>query len=319
EWDRLKARARAGLLQQRSQPGFLASEMFSKVVYGDHPAGRNSATPASLDAVTRDAMIEAHRTRFVPDHAVIAFAGDITLAQAKQLVEARLGGWKKAGVAKPPVQNPPAAGPGKVYLIARPASVQTNLMVGTQSMVRTDPDYIALTVTNRVLGGAMGRLFRHLREQKGYTYGVGSGFSAPKHVGSWQANTAVRTEVTDAALTDLLGDIAAMRNEPIPDDELLDAKRAIVASFALSLESPEQVLGYYMDIWNNGLPKDYYDKYPALVMAVTPQQAQAMAKKYWDPARLQIIAVGDAAKIQSGLATKGELEVYDTEGKRIKS
>ncbi len=319
EWDRLKTRARGGLLQQRAQPGFLSGEMFSKVVYGDHPAGRNSATPATLDAITREAMIEAHKTRFVPDHAVIAFAGDITLAQAKQLVESRLGAWKKAGVAKPTVQNPPTPGPAKVYLIARPSSVQTNLTVGTQSMVRTDPDYIPLTVTNRVLGGAMGRLFRHLREQKGYTYGVGSGFSAPKHVGSWQANTAVRTEVTDAALTDLLGDIAQMRNEPIPDDELLDAKRAIVASFALSLESPEQVLGYYMDIWNNGLPKDYYDTYPARVMAVTPQQAQAMAKKYWDPARLQIVAVGDATKIQGGLATKGELEVYDTEGRRIKS
>jgi predicted Zn-dependent peptidase len=319
EWDRLKTRARAGLLQQRAQPGFLASEMFSKVIYGDHPAGRNSATPATLDAITREAMIEAHRTRFVPDHAVIAFAGDITLAQAKQLVESRLGAWKKAGVPKPDVKNPPTPGPARVYLIARPSSVQTNLTVGTQSMVRTDPDYIPLTVTNRVLGGAMGRLFRHLREQKGYTYGVGSGFSAPKHTGSWQASTAVRTEVTDAALTDLLADIAQMRNEPIPDDELLDAKRAIVASFALSLESPEQVLGYYMDIWNNGLPKDYYDKYPAQIMAVTPQQAQAVARKYWDPARLQIIAVGDASKIQSALAAKGELEVYDTEGKRIKS
>ena len=170
-------------------------------------------------------MVEAHRTRFVPDHAVIAFAGDITLADARKRVEAKLGGWKKAGVPKPTVENPPAIGPAKVYLIARPASVQTNLIVGTQSMTRTDPDYIPLTVANRVLGGTMGRLFRHLREEKGYTYGVGSGFSATRHTGSWQASTAVRTDVTDPALTDLLNDIAAMRDAPIPESELMDAKQ----------------------------------------------------------------------------------------------
>ena len=93
-------RQRAGLIQQRTQPGFLATEMFSKVIYGDHPASRNSATPASLDAITRDAMVEAHRTRFVPDHAVIAFAGDITLADARKLVETKLGAWKKSGTAE---------------------------------------------------------------------------------------------------------------------------------------------------------------------------------------------------------------------------
>ena len=137
-----------------------------------------SATPETLDAITRDAMVEFHRTRFVPDHALIAFAGDISLAEARKLVEAKLGGWKKAGVPKPTTTQPPAPGPAKVYLVARPNSVQTSLTVGTQSMVRTDPDYVPLTVANRVLGGTMGRLFRHLREEKGYTYGIGSGFSA---------------------------------------------------------------------------------------------------------------------------------------------
>jgi predicted Zn-dependent peptidase len=319
EWDRLKTRARASLIQQRTQPGFLANEMFSKVVFGDHPAGRNSATPATLDAITRDAMIDAHRTRYAPDHAVIAFAGDITLADARKLVDAKLGGWKKAGIAKPTVKDPPTVGKPKVYLVARPNSVQTNLIVGTQSMVRTDPDYVPLTVANRVLGGAMGRLFRHLREEKGYTYGVSSSFSAPQHVGSWQASTAVRTEVTDPALTDLLKDVASMRDAVVPEDELMDAKRAIVAGFALSLQSPEQVLNYYMTSWTYGLPKDYWDKYPAQIMAVTAAQAQAAAKKYWDPARLNIVAVGDATKIKDALAAKGELAVFDTEGKPIAS
>ena len=317
EWDRLKTRAKAGLIQQRTQPAFLASEMFSKVVYGEHPAARNSATPASIDAITREAMIEAHRTRFVPDHAVIAFAGDISLADARKLVVTKLGAWQKSGTAKPAVANPPAAPAPKVYLITRPASVQTNLIVGGQSMTRTDPDYIPLTVANRVLGGAMGRLFRHLREEKGYTYGVSSGFSATRHTGSWQASTAVRTDVTDPALTDLLADVASMRDTPVPADELMDAKRAIVAGFALSLQTPEQVLNYYVDSWTYNLPKDYWDVYPTKVMAVTAEQAQAAAKKYWAPSRLSIVAVGDGTKIKEALAKKGELEVYDTDGKPI--
>jgi len=318
EWDRLKTRARAGLIQQRTQPQFLTSERFAKVIYGDHPASRVSATPETLDAITREAMIEAHRTRFIPDHALIAFAGDITLADARKLVETRLGEWKKAGTPKAAVQDPPPVGPAKVYLVGRPGSVQTSLMVGTQSMVRTDPDFVPLTVANRVLGGAMGRLFRHLREEKGYTYGVGSFFSATDFRGQWAASTDVRTAVTEPALADLIAEITEMRDKPVPDKELADAKRAIVASFALSLEQPEQVLGYYVQNWLYRLPADYWDTYPAQISVVTAAQAQAAAAKYWGAPRLHLVAVGDADKIADILKKHGQVEVYDADGKPLK-
>jgi zinc protease len=318
EWDRLKTRTRANLVQQRTQPGFLSQERFLKVVFGDHPAGRISATPDTLEAITRDAMVEFHRTRIVPDHALIAFAGDISLAEAKKLLETAFAPWKKSGAAKPTVTDPPAAGPPKVYLVARPNSVQTSLTVGMQSMTRTDPDYIPLTVANRVLGGTMGRLFRHLREEKGYTYGIGSGFSATQHRGQWSASTSVRTEVTDPALTDLMAEIAEMRDKAVPEQELADAKRALVAVFALSLESPDQMLGYYVQNWLYGLPADYWDTYPAKISAVTAAQAQAAAAKYWDAAKLQIVAVGDAGKVTETLRKRGTLEVYDADGKPMK-
>jgi zinc protease len=317
EWDRLKARARAGLIQQRASPGFLASEQYSRVVYGNHPAGRVSATAATLDAITRDAMVALHRARYVPDHAAIAFAGDITLAQARKAVESRLGGWRKRGTPRPAVSDPAPAAAPKVYMVARPNSVQTTLMVGTQSMTRTDPDYEELLVANRVLGGTMGRLFRHLREEKGYTYGVGSAFSATNFRGDWTASTSVRTEVTEPALRDLLAEIAEMRDKPVPEKELADAKRAIVASFALSLENPQSVLNYYVNSWTFGLPADYWDTYPARISAVTAAAAQAAATKYWSSDRLQIVAVGDAARIAEILGKHGTLEQYDTEGKKI--
>jgi zinc protease len=318
EWERLKVRARTGLIQQRTQPGFLSAERFSKVLFGDHPSGRISATPATLEAITRDAMVEFHRTKFVPDHALIAFAGDITLGDARKMIEAKLAAWKKAGAPKPSTTQPPAPGPAKVYLVARPNSVQTSLMVGEQSMVRTDPDYVPLTVANRVLGGTMGRLFRHLREEKGYTYGIGSNFSATDFRGQWSASTDVRTDVTEAALTDLLAEITEMRDKPVPETELMDAKRAIVAGFALSLENPSQVLNYYVQNWLYGLPANYWDTYPAKISAVTAAQAQAAAAKYWDASKLQIVAVGDAEKITDILKKKGTLETFDAEGKPVK-
>lgn len=318
EWDRLKTRAKAGLQQQRSQPGFLAAEMFNRVVYGSHPGGRLSTTPKSIDAITRDAMVQFHQTHFVPDHSAIAFAGDITFADARKLVESTLGSWKKAGGAVGEVKNPEASGAPKVYLVGRPSSVQTTLVVGAQSMTRMDPDYEKLTVANRVLGGVMGRLFRHLREEKGYTYGIGSGFGATRYVGDWSAQTSVRTEVTEPALNDLLAEIAEMRDKPVPADELEDAKRALVAGFALSLESPQRMLGYYTESWTYGLPADYWDTYPARISAVTAAEAQAAARKYWDASRLQIVAVGDATKIAEVLRKKGQLEVYDVDGNPAK-
>jgi zinc protease len=318
EWDRFKTRTKAGLIQQRSNPGFLASETFNRVVFGSHPAGRVSPTAANLDAITPEALVEFHRTHYVPDHAAIAFAGDISLADARKLVETKLGGWKKSGAAKAAVSDPPAMGTPKVTLIARPGSVQTTLYVGGQSMTRTDPDYAALTVVNRVLGGTMGRLFRHLREEKGYTYGIGSGFSAQLYRGSWSSTTSVRTDVTEAALTDLLAEIGELRDTPVPENELADAKRAIVGSFARDLENPQQVLGYYIDNWLYGLPADYWDTYPARVMAVTAAQAQAAAQKYWASGRLQIVAVGDATKVTEILRKKGTLEVYDADGNPLK-
>ena len=174
EIDRYKTRTRANLMQQRTQPGFLAQERLNKVVFGDHPLARVSPTPASLDALTRDALVAFHKAHYVPDRAVLAVTGDITLEQAKAKAEAAFGAWKKSGAALPPqTEAAPLAGPS-VSLVVRPNSVQTSLRIGTQSIERKDPDFFALTVGNRILGGADGPAVRaparaeglHLRRQQ---------------------------------------------------------------------------------------------------------------------------------------------------------
>ncbi len=318
ELSRYKQRTRAGLLQQRSIAGFLGAEMFAKVMYGSHPAGRLSLTPEILEKVTRNAIGDFHRARYVPDHAALAIAGDVSLAEARTLVETRLGGWKKAGTPAPSVAEPPAHGAARVSFVARPNSVQTNLYVGTQAIARVHPDYDVLQVMNKVIGGGpTGRLFLILREEKGYTYGAYSGLSAGHWRGAWQASTEVRTDVTDAALRDLLKEVARIRDEPVGDKEFRDQKRAMVGSFALSLENPQQMIGYYVTSWRYRLPADYWDTYPTRLAAVTQAQVQAAAKKYLDPARLQIIAVGEPTKIADLLKAFGQVDTYDTEGKRL--
>ena len=319
EIDRYKTRTRANLMQQRTQPGFLASERLNKVVYGDHPLARVSATPAALDALTRDALVEFHKTHYVPDRAVLAVTGDITFEQVKTKAEAAFGAWKKSGAALPAqTEATPLSGPS-ISLVARPNSVQTSLRVGTLSIERKDPDFFALTVANRIIGGPFGRLFEHLREQKGYTYGAGSGFSSSRIRGAWTASTDVRSEVTDPALTDLLDEIRQMREVPVPAKDLENAKRAIVGSFALLMESPNAILSNYIDRHFYQLPADYWDTYASKIEAVTAEDIQRVAKKYWSPDRLQIVAVGDVAKVEPALKKLGTVQMFDAEGKPIKS
>lgn len=317
ELTKYKQRTAAQLGMQRSSAGFLGQEMFFKVMMGDHPAARISMTPDDVKKITRDDLVAFYQSHYAPDHAAIAFAGDITYDQAKRLVESKLGGWKKAGTATVAAKDPPPIGSARVYLIDRPSSVQTTLFVGAPAISRVDPDYNVLEVMNQVIGGGpTGRLFTHLREEKGYTYGAYSGLVAGRFKGPWLANTDVRSDVTEPALHDLMDEVRQMREITVPDKELQDKKRSLVASFALSLESPQQVLSYYTTSWTYGLPADYWDNYPKRVMAVSAEQVQAAARKYLDPNKVQIIAVGDGKKIEDILKKFGPLEVYDIEGKK---
>jgi zinc protease len=127
----------------------------------------------------------------------------------------------------------------------------------------------------------------------------------------------VRTEVTHDALRDLLAEVTKLRDQRVPDKEFADHRRAMVGSFALSLENPQQMIGYHVTSWRFDLPDDYWDTYPDRIEAVTPAQVQAAARKYLDPSRLQIVAVGDPEPGPAALKPFGPIEAYETDGRRI--
>ncbi len=316
ELKNLKERRKVQLRQQRASPGFLAQERFNRAVYGDHPAAVISPTVQSLEAVKPEDLAAWHRARYAPQNAILGIAGDVRASELIPRLNRWLAAWKKTELQETLPPRPKPAAAKRIYLVNRPNSVQTTVAMGNIAIDRRSPDYIPMVVMNRIVGGGpAARLFLNLREEKGYTYGVYSFFSAGKYPGPWRAGGDMRTEVTDGAMTEFLREIRRIREEPVPEAELEEAKRAVVAAFALSLERPEEVLSYAITRKLYGFPEDYWDTYPAKIMAVTAADVQAVARKYLVPETLQIVAVGDGAKIRSVLEKYGPVEVYDTEGR----
>lgn len=320
ELNKLKTRAISQLRLQRAQPGFLANEMFAKVMYGSHPASRVSLNAGEIQKLTPDVLQKFHATNYRPNNAIFAIVGDVNPAEIVAKLEKTFGSWQRGDV--PPTNIPKAneTGPTKIYVIDRVPSVQTNLVLGNLSIERTDPDYFALDVMNQVVGGgASARLFLNLREDKGYTYGAYSGVSAFKYRGTFRANTEVRTEVTKGSMDELMYELKRIRDERVAQDEFDRARRTIVGGFALQLESPGALLNNIITQKIYGLPADYWDTYPQKIAAITQDDVQRVARKYLDPSRLQIVAVGDASKITNVLKQYGTVEIYDTEGRPVKS
>ena len=318
ELNRLKQRMKAQLRQQRASPNFLSNETFSRAVYGSHPAATVSPTNESIDAITPEMLAKWRQDRYAPQNAILGITGDVKASELVPKLEKALAAWKKTELKEVLPPNPKPAAAKKVLLVDRPNSVQTTVVLGNIAIDRRDPDYIALNVTNHILGGGpAARLFLNLREEKGYTYGVYSSFAALKYPGPWRAGGDVRTEVTAPAMTEFFREFQRIREEKVPENELEEAKRAIVASFALSLESPSELLGYAIVRKIYGFPPDYWDTYPAKVMAITADDVQRAARKYINPDNLQIVAVGDVSKIKSAMEKYGPVEVYDAEGKKV--
>ena len=316
EIDKYKTRTLAQLQFQRSIPQFLAQEQFNRAIYGtSHPASLIAPPAESLKKLSTKDLAEFHSTYYRPNNAILAIVGDVTMKEIMPKLEKAFGDWQKGDVPAFSIPAAPAQSESKIYLIDRPGSVQTVIQLGTLGIERTSPDYFAVLLADRVLGGGpSGRLFMNLREDKGYTYGAYSNFSGSKFRGTWGASSEVRTDVTEGAMKEFMYELNRLRDTPVAAEELDNAKRAIVGSFALSLEQPGTLLQNIITQKIYNLPADYWDTYPQRVAAVTADDVQNAAKKYFDLGRLQVVAVGNAAKARDVLAKFGKVEQYDVDG-----
>jgi predicted Zn-dependent peptidase len=316
ELAKFKQRAKAQLKQQRSSPDFLANEQFARAVYGNHPASIVAATAESIDALTPEILANWQKSRYAPQNTILGIAGDVKAAELIPKLKQALAGWQKTDAKEVLPANAMPAAQKRIIIVDRPESVQTTMAMGNIAIDRRSPDYPAMVVMDNIIGsGGSARLFMKLREEKGLTYGAYSTFTAVKYPGPWRAGGDFRTEVTDQAMAGFLDEINLIRNEKVSMDELEENKRSVVASFALSLEQPTQLLSYEIVRRIYGFPEDYWETYPARIMAVTSDDVQRVARKYLNPESLQIIAVGDASKIKTVLEKFGTVTVYDAEGK----
>jgi zinc protease len=320
EVERYKSRTLASQPLLRGQPQFLAQERLSQAIYGTHPASLVVAPPEALKKITSADLARFHDQNYVPNNATLFVAGDVTLAQLMPKLEKVFGDWQKGRVTALSLPAIPAQATTRIHLINRPGSVQTVFQMGSLGMERTDPDYIAMSVMNRILGtGPSSRLFLNIREDKGYTYSVGSGFNAGKFRGTFTAQSPVRTEVTEGTIREFMNEFKRIRNEKVSPAELDNAKRAIIGSFALTLENPQGRLQNIITQRLYNFPANYWDTYPQKVEAITADDIQRVAQKYIDINHMQIVAVGDAAKTREVLAKFGTVEEYDSDGKPVRT
>lgn len=318
--DRLKQvkfQSVAQLAQQRSNPAFLAGELSRRMFYGaDTPFGRLTPTPAQLQAITQEDLKSYYAARYhnAPD-TLIGVAGDVKPKDIYDKLQKALANWTTAsGTNALPTADFTPKEKTTIYLVDRPGSAQTALSFGNIGIRRTDPNYFPLLLANRILGAdSNGRLFQKLREDKGYTYGAYSSLSSPKYPGIWGASANVRNAVTGPAVGEFLNEFARLQSEPVSDVELSVAKKAIVGGFALSLESPSNILSRLLDVVDYGLPADYWDQYPQKVQAVTAADIERVAKQYIGTGRIQLIAVGERKEIEEGLAKYGPVTVLTPE------
>ena len=317
--ERRRANTLVSLTQAKDQPVVVGGQVFAKVLYGDaHPYGQRT-TETSIKAITRDDLIAFHKAYYQPGHAIVTVVGDITPAKAKSVVEKAFAAWTKGGD-KPSFDYPklPDLQPAKIYLVDKPGAAQSVVNIGLPGPPRNTPDYFALQVLNTILGGQFqSRLNANIREQKGYSYGVNSGFNYGKGPGAFRAGGSIFTDKTDAALIEFMKELKGIVGEkPITDEEIKTAKDSLIQGLPQRFASVTAISGAITSLAVQGLPEDYYQTYAQNVSAVTKEDLARVAKRYIDLNHLAIVIVGDRAKVEAALkATEiAPITLLDIEG-----
>lgn len=313
-----KQNTKESLRQQRAQPSFLASEMVSRVMFGEHPYAIVAPTPESIDRSSRDEFVRFHRANFVPNNAVFIVVGDVKYEQIIQKLESLFSTWERGADLVTNFPAPPVRDKRTAYLVDRRGSAQSNIVIANSGIVRTSPDYFPMLLMHTVLGAnASSRLFMNLREEKGYTYGAYTNLDARRTAGTFRATAEVRSPVTGDSLKEFFYELNRIRTELVSEKEINDAKSYLTGVFPIRLETQEGLTDQLVQIKMLNLPGDYLQHYRDRVQAVTVSEIQRVAEKYVQPDEAAVIVVGDGAAVLDQIKPYvSDIEVYSTTGKR---
>ncbi len=287
----------ASIKRGQEDPGWVSYLAFLALAYGSHPYGRPiEGTEVSVPTITRDDIVAFYQATYRPNRAILAVVGDVTVADLKTRLQARLGSWAPGGspIVAPPAPTPLAKGVTKT--VQREVT-QASINFGHLGITRDNPDYYAVYVMNYLLGGGMNsRLPQKIREEKGWAYDVGSAFAPGKYAGDFSVTMQTKNEVAQQAIEAALAEVRRIREQPVSAKELADAKAYLTGSFPLRLDTSAKVVGMLAAIEHNGLGLDYVNRYPALINAVTAADVQRVAQKYLHPDTYALAVVADLAK-----------------------
>lgn len=319
ELDKIIKQTLSGLKAQKEDPNAIAANVRNALVFGlDHPYGEQ-VTEETVNNITLEVCQSYYTEYFTPSISYLAIVGDIEKDDAEKLIKKYFDGWKAKDVSKVSYKKPQAPLVNKVSLVDRPQSVQSvvnlsypiDLKIGSEDVIKT-------SVANMILGGYFSsKLNSNLREDKGYTYGARSSIDSDELIGSFSASTQVRNSVTDSTITEILSEMKKMRIGDITDEELELAKNFLNGSFSRSLESPQTIARFALNIERYNLPKDYYKNYLKNLDAVTKEDVIAVSKKYIKPDEAHILVVGKSDEVANNLkkfSLSGKINYYDIYG-----
>jgi len=314
EIERIRHDRLTQILQQKDNPGTLATKFFFNAVYGSsHPYGYiDVGTEESNRAITQDLLARFYRAGYFAANSALVVAGDITESELRTLAGKYLGNWNGAGslCAPPDITYKPSR---RIVIVERPDASQTVLRIGHVGVPHSHPDYAALDVMNTALGGLFSsRINQNLREKHGYTYGATSAFFFRRGFGPFLIGTSVRTDATAPAIVEIFNEIDKMRQSEITPEELIAAKDSIARSLPGQFETTPESASSIGQLFVHNLPLTYYHDLPKKIDQVTAVDVQRAAQNHLKPQEMVIVAVGDRHCIESELdkLALGPIEIH---------
>ncbi len=306
EIDRQRQQILSGLSVSLEDPDYVANAVFDRLVYGFHPYGLpQTGTPETIKATTRDDLVAFHQKYFAPNNAILAIVGDVTAEEAFAEAKKVFGDWERHDVPAMSFIDPPEP-TRRVIVVDKPDAVQTEVRVGHIGVPRKSPDYMALNLAIRILGGeGSNRLHQVLRTERALTYGAQAMFDTLKWSGDIEAETNTRSEATGEVLRLIVDEFWRLQRERVGERELADAKAYLTGSFPLTIETPDQIAMQVLNVLFYDLPVEQLQTFRDRVNAVTVDDVQRVARAYLKPDNLSVVLVGNAAAFSKQLQGVG--------------
>lgn len=310
--DLAQKQADDSISRRNDEIGEIAARESAKLAYGaDNPYAREPEY-STIAAITRRDLIDWHKTYVHPNHIILGISGDFDSAAMEAKLRAAFESWPKGEeLPKDEIKFQPAT-PG-YYLIPKEDVNQSSIHMVALGTTRNNPDYYAISVFNEAFGGGFSsRLFNDIRTKRGLAYNVGGGIGTNfGHPGILQFVAGTKSQSTIESVQALDEDIDNLAKQPITEDEIKQAKDAILNAFIFRLDSPDKVLAERMTYEFYGYPADWLDKYPAEIQKVSAADVNRVAAKYLHRDQLAVLVVGNTKEFDKPLSSLGSVKEID--------